>query len=332
MFSFGSNPMGGGSTAQSSGPLFGQSGGMTTGFGAGPLSLGAPPPATLPTIAQPMTGIPYPKETKFADLPPELRANLETIERTLRTAAEQSAALSMHSYAETSKLTGEVRSFEERLAACETASDTFKSQLGTAKSVLNQYWRYGETVARMLVASRQNTPEGKVKWVPVITPADFTLLDEMVLRLNSQIGQLAAAAAQLGRQLEQLGRPHESSAELLRSALKSQHDLFMGLTSRVALLNEQVDALRSQYKTFLAKYRNDLRDPFAPRSAAVAAQGSAPPVPTASNPVPPVPPPSALATLQPAPPLFSAAPSALNGKRLSFHPAQTPNPFLQTPR
>lgn len=323
-----------------SGSFFGQANFQSSGnapfnFGAAPSSFSAGP-ATLPTIAQPMTGIPYPKETKFADLPAELRANLESIERTLRTAAEQSSALSMLSYTETSRLTSEVKSFAERMAACETASDTFKSQLSAAKSVLNQYWRYGESVARMIVASRQVTSDGQVKWIPVITPADFTLLEEMIIRLSSQVAQLCSTASVLGRQLEQLGRSQGTSAELLRGALKNQYDLFMGLTGRVALLSEQVDALRSLYKTFLAKYRNDPRDPFVSRAppplpvAPMEYPASAAPLRAAYNA-----PPSALYTLRPAPPLLDTASNALSsfgGKRISFEPAQTPNPFLQTPR
>lgn len=160
---------------------------------SGPSQFGAAP--GLPAIAQPVTGLPFPKETKFADLPPELAANMESIERTLRKAAEQSAALATLSFASTSKLAADVGQFADRVAACEAANETCRGQLVAAKALLNQYWRYGESVARMIISSRQTTPDGQVRWVPVLAPADTFLLEDMVLRLESQSAELVSVAS-----------------------------------------------------------------------------------------------------------------------------------------
>lgn len=144
----------------------------------------------LPTIAQPVTGIPFPKETKFTDLPQELKNNLECIERTLRIASEQSATLKTQSYNDTNSLTIDIGQLTDRILSCETTNENCRGQVLSAKRVLNQYWKYGESVARMIIASRQTGPDNQIKWVPIITPADFNLIEEMVVRLESQVVEL----------------------------------------------------------------------------------------------------------------------------------------------
>jgi hypothetical protein len=119
---------------------------------------------------------------------------LESIERTLRTAVEQSGALSTMNFVMTTKLTSDIESFEDRVITCETANETCRGHIMSAKRILNQYWKYGESVARMVVASRQVGTDGQVKWVPVISPTDLGLLEEMVLRVESQVLELIDTA------------------------------------------------------------------------------------------------------------------------------------------
>lgn len=134
-------------------------------------------------------------------------------------------------------------------------------------------------------------------------------------------------------------------------------------------MQEELERLRQSYRAFLAKYRNDLRDPFASKSVASAARSGESNLALANQTAPAsanysaIKPSSAAGGASAAPAsasLFSAsvfAPPALSGqtpapqfsfgnasagvfggnpgKRLSVpfaQPNQTPNPFLQTPR
>lgn len=265
---------------------------MGGGGGAAP-SLFAPKgtigTSLLPTIAQ--APVPFPKDTKFGDLPAEMRANLEAIEGRLRTASEQSALLTGRTYETTGRLGGEIDRFSERLLAAEAAQDTCKGHVLAAKRVLNQYWRYGEGVWRMLAASRQPTGEGGgtgIKWVPVITPGDVTPLEELIARMETQVEQLTDAAASLERQLggsttgtaingttagpgREFGEQQQQQqhpVEMLKTTIKQQSELFLSLAGRVALMHEEADRMRSVYRSFLRRFRHDQRDPFAPRVSA----------------------------------------------------------------
>ena len=71
----------------------------------------------------------------------------------------------------------------------------------------------------------------------------------------------------LRRQLDQLNMSSSYSGDILRTSLKHQHDLFIGLAGKVADLEEQMERLRTDYRHFILKYRNDTRDPFAPRAS-----------------------------------------------------------------
>jgi hypothetical protein len=149
---------------------------------------------SFPTIAQPVTGMPFPKETKITDLPADLRANLEAVERTLCLAHDQSVALASQPYTDTAGLARAVAGFADRVAVCEGANETCRGHVDAAKRVLNRFWRYGEEVARMVISSRQTGPDGQLKWVPVITPSDLSLLEEMIFRLETQVTELVDAA------------------------------------------------------------------------------------------------------------------------------------------
>lgn len=232
---------------------------------------------TLPTIA--VRPVPFPKETKFVDLPPEMRNSLEAIEKNLRELSEQNAALaSRNSYDEgiTKKLFIEVREVEKRVASAEMTGETCKGHVMVAKRALNQYWRYGESVARMLVASKQSGEEGMTKWVPVIPPGDNnTLLEEIILRMELQLSELTDSANSVTKQIDYVNERDMigvgagiGGVEALRITLRHQMDVFIALASMVASENEEMEKMRESYRSFVKKYRRDHRDPFVPRSSA----------------------------------------------------------------
>ena len=54
---------------------------------------------------------------------------------------------------------------------------------------------------------------------------------------------------------------------VLKSTLRTQHDILLGLASRYAIVHYEIERLRSEYRTFLAKYRQDFKDPFVSKTA-----------------------------------------------------------------
>jgi hypothetical protein len=150
--------------------------------------------------------------------------------------------------------------------------------------------------------------------------------------------------------MDQLGQSNKFNVDMLRNTLRHQHDLFMRLAGRVALMEEDLEKLRGSYKAFLIKYRSDLRDPFAPRvgattsrvGAAAAQIGATTATQSIEASQQSNPPPSVFTTIKPTAPLFTMPAPQFNfnsgsagNKRLSLsgtQTTQTPNPFLQTPR
>lgn len=156
----------------------------------------------LPLVAQPATGIPYPKDTKFSDLNDSMRNSLETVEKSLRTLFDLSAALSAREYNHTESLAERISSISKRVSACEATNEACRSQLASAKRIMNGYWRYGETVARAVVACKpQLTPMASKTTMdsttaPFIAPSIQTveLLEEIVSRMELQATDLVDAA------------------------------------------------------------------------------------------------------------------------------------------
>ena len=144
--------------------------------------------------------------------------------------------------------------------------------------------------------------------------------------------------------MEQSSQANKFSVDMLRNTLRHQHDLFMRLAGKVALMEEDLEKLRGSYRTFLAKYQSDPRDPFLPRVGAIAPRinEKVQSIESSSQQLNPNPPPSVFATVKPSAPLFTIPAPQFNfntgtggnkGLSLSGTQAiQTPNPFLQTPR
>ncbi len=59
---------------------------------------------------------------------------------------------------------------------------------------------------------------------------------------------------------------------MMKNTLLHQNGLFVGLCARVALLQEDLEKVKAAYRGYLAKFRRDLRDPFAPRGGSAGAR------------------------------------------------------------
>lgn len=278
-----------------------------------------------PLVAQPSIGIPFPRDTNFMDLPPEIRTSLETVEKSLIQASDQSAILASQSFEETERISKGIQMLEQRLIVCEASSENVRTQLSAAKSVLNQFWRYGESVARMVVASRQLTPEGRIQWVPIITPGDLVLLEELSMRLVSQIQQLESSASMLMRQLDLLSSHRVAHPELLSSTLKTQGNVFIKLAAQVNQVQEEVEQMRKEYRSFIAKFRDDLRDPFARRKQNITQDATMPKKDDSSS-VPGNTPKPAPSSTAPQAPQYQPSITATPAPPSSFSTFTTPGP------
>ena len=240
-----------------------------------PFAINTQANTSYPSIAQPVTGIPFPKETLFADLPADLRLSLESLEKLIRTSADQQAMLlSKPLLPSIAHELGKTKRVEERIKSAEATVNGHKCLLGTLKKSVNSYWRYGETTARSLVHSRNSLP-----------PADCALLQELVASLTLQYASLAATVKEL------LTPPSSCSLEEAMSYLKlslgNEQKGLTALAGEVALFQEDLDRLKDQYRLYLYKHRSDARDPFQRTKAAtmnalpsaLSAQQSAPPMP-----------------------------------------------------
>lgn len=307
-----------------------------------PSFFGTNPSAALPTIAQPVTGTPYPKETKFLDLPNETRASLEAIEKTMHQFMEQSAVLNSKTNTGTMKISSDIHHFEARLVAAESANEMCRGHLLSAKKIMNQFWKYGESVARMIVSSKQhNAADGSIKWIPVITPSNLALFEEMIGRLEVQIAELSGNASSLSRQLEQSSFNRKAPLDSVTGSLKNLHDFFVNVTSKISSQQEELEKIKLSYKNFILRYRNDSRDPFSPKSANPSSNSPSSATISSVNDRPPQ-------SNLPAVPIFFSNEMGLNSQNRQLSvpagggsinysrptPANPPlaNPFLQTPK
>lgn len=233
------------------------------------------------------------------DLPAELRQNIEALEKTIQAHADASRPFSTRAdpSAQLEKIESKLYLLEEKMAAYASHHAHQSSRISALKKATSGHWRYSESVARTIEASRLADPRenGKMLWSRAFAPNDPTASHfyEVLLEMEQQLAQAEQVYETIKKQIEPLTNGSEgvhSPSESLKIILKNEQDMLSVLSRRYSQLKEELEAMRKSYRAFCVKYRNDSRDPFVSRvekpaeSKPVSAAGQLPaqPVPSAS--------------------------------------------------
>lgn len=225
-------------------------------------------PSAFAAGAQTSTGMPYPKETKFMDLPLEIRQAIESLHKTVTGYSDSSAFLQNRECSRVEHLSSALRALEAKMAAFEVLYTQNSGRMVKAKRTMHQYWKYAEAVARAIKSAKAATPESR-SVVPAFIPQDMRFLDDIVAAMEVRIFELQRLAEEVKRTLEMLQQNSTFTPKALRNAIKFQNDVFMGVGNRYAQLHYDVEKLRDAYRAFCIKYRHDYRDPFQSRGGGV---------------------------------------------------------------
>lgn len=244
----------------------------------------------------------YPRETNFMDLPPELRQSIEALEKTIQAHADAARPFSarVDPTSQLDQIENKLNLLEEKIAVYSSHHAQQSSRIASTKKMTSAHWRYAESVARTIDASRHNNPQepGKVHWSRAFAPNDPTAshFDDILNEMDQQLQQAEQVYDSIRRQIEPLTTGIEgahSPAESVKIIIKHEQSITAALNRRYAQLKEEIDAMRKVYRAFCVKYRNDSRDPFAsrvekpaePKIASPASQLPTQPTPAASRPV-----------------------------------------------
>jgi len=163
----------------------------------------------------------------------------------------------------------------EKLSAYSTLHSQQHTRAISMKKMTSNHWRYSESVARTIEASR-TTSESPVTWNRAFSPNDATSshFEDIVSELEQQIEQVEVMAESIQRQIEPLlmqsGREAALSSPIdaVRQILSNEIDLKSTLLSRYSQLKADIEVMRRNFQTFCSKFRGDVRDPFISKVAA----------------------------------------------------------------
>ncbi len=233
------------------------------------------------------------------DLPADLRQSIEALEKTIQTHADASRPFSgrVDPTAQLEQIENKLNLLEEKIAAYSSHHAQQSSRIASIKKATSGHWRYSESVARTIEASRHNSPQepGKIVWSRAFAPNDSTAnhFDDILREMDHQLYEAEQIYDAVRRQIEPLTSGHEnahSPAESVKVIIKHDQNITSALSRRYLQLKEEMDAMRKVYRAFCLKYRNDSRDPFASRVERVpeakpvspASQLPAQPIPSAN--------------------------------------------------
>lgn len=218
-----------------------------------------------------------------------MRQNIESLERVIQSHATAARTFSGRPdpSGQLAQIDLKLNLLEEKLSAYSTLHAQQHSRALAMKRHTSSHWRYAESVARTIEASRTAT-ENSTVWSRAFAPNDATSshFEEIVSELEQQIDQVETMAEGIQRQIEPLmGQSARDVAypaiDSVRQILANEIELKSSLLNRYSQLKADVDVLRGNFRAFCSKFRGDVRDPFMTKHVAVDTTPST--IPNASN-------------------------------------------------
>ena len=215
--------------------------------------------SSIPQIAS--TPAPFPRDTKFSELPQDLKTSLEQLEKTIR---ENSSKLMLLPANQSGSDFKNVQDFEAKLNQVQAVLDARRDTLKELRRKMNYYWRYAENTAQALLASKSVTTDGRsVYKVPPMTPG-LDPLERSVEELEGQMATLNRLGTVARRRLDSLLSPPRPLEETIPNSIKSQVQAVEALTRKIEEMEKGIPEEKVKYQEFLRKYRNFYQDPFNP--------------------------------------------------------------------
>ncbi len=244
-------------------------------FGQAPSSSFVPKNTFFSTSvpAQTSTGMPYPKETKFADLPTDVQTAIQSLESTIRSYETASFQVSNRRYEVVESCTNMIGELEGKLQIFEFAISQNQNRMIASKRNLGKYWKYGESVARHISSTKSTTTnavQGSTITSPeqfknVLPPLDLKFLDTIIVDFQGRANELEVVAKDIKSLLEHLQLQPSFSIQTLIGTIKAHTETLFALAEKLTSFHNDVQSLRDIYKRYSLVCRNDSRDPFAPK-------------------------------------------------------------------
>lgn len=235
--------------------------------------------------------MPYPKDTKYADLPADIQKAIESLESTIRGYESASFQVSNRRYEKVESCAEATEELEKKLQVFEFAIQKNQNRMVAAKRNLGKYWKYGETVSRHIASIKPAAPGQQPAQVlaveateDLILASDLRFLEAIITDFEIRSDELKSLTANINSLLDHLQNQPNFSVKSLKSTIRSHADTLLSLAERLACFQDDIQQLRNSYRQFCLLYRHDSRDPFAPKY--VAPPATEPPPSQSEKPAP----------------------------------------------
>lgn len=206
-----------------------------------------------------VTAPPILKTTLFSDLPADLKQQLESLEVKINSLAKSSAIASF-SNASFQDIDTLLDSISSKFKAVTFLVENENYSLNNSKAILLSHSKYSELANR--ICSRLFA--GHSAQQPAINSSMAEFYSLQMTEFKNKFTQIDNSVTELYHSLTLNSQSHSltPSPELISATIRSQHSSFIGLTEKIAKIDDQMDVLRKMYLNYRAKYFNDYHNPF----------------------------------------------------------------------
>lgn len=209
------------------------------------------------------------------DLPAELRQNVEALEKIIQGHADASRPFSsrVDPTDNLSKIDDKLTLLEEKISAYSTVHSQQNQRILNLKRSTSAHWRYSESSARTIEASRHVSSDSKITWTRAFAPNDPTSshFEDILHEMKSQLDQAESMFEAIRRQIDPILNNANTSAseshshspiESVKLILRNEQEISSVLIRRFNQVHDEMEVMRRNFRTFCQKYRRDSRDPF----------------------------------------------------------------------
>jgi len=220
------------------------------------------------------TGMPYPKETKFSDLPADIQKAIENLETTIRGYEATSFHITERRYEAVDISTSRIQELEGKLQVFDFAIQQNQARMIAAKRNLGKYWKYGENVARHVTSLKavagHSVPPAVDAIDNLILASDQMFIESIIHDFEQKAGELSTLASNVNVLVMNIQSQSSFSIQSVKNTIKAHSETLLALAEKLASFHDEIETLRSSYRQFCLLYRNDSRDPFASKYVAPA--------------------------------------------------------------
>ncbi|GJJ77507.1 nucleoporin p58/p45 [Entomortierella parvispora] len=197
--------------------------------------------------------------TKYTELPADAKSTLDQFHQFLQSQIHLSATLTSRPSDSLDKISKDTVELSKRLSTLNDALGRDTKVIEALQSKVGQELKQADSAGRIIEAY-SNTSQANFLYAGNNSAGQYFL--DQCQAFEDQIRQFRSTIEEIERHLASFGSRNPQVAHALPEVLRNQHEGFLSVASRVAVLHDEIRDREKAYLMFRRKFFDDESDPF----------------------------------------------------------------------